>query len=107
MVGVGSGSGVGVGVGVGAGTALHCAKRVKLLSCPCVYGNVIGLPPLAAVNQPLKLKPDCVGVPGDVVICPPDTVVPLVIALPPWTLYVTVRLSPSHCANSVVETAKS
>jgi hypothetical protein len=33
---------------------VHFAYKVKLLVCPCVYGNVIALPPLVA-DQPAKV----------------------------------------------------
>jgi hypothetical protein len=47
-----------------------------------VYGKVIALPPVEAVNHPLNVKPVRVGVPGLVAIDPPVVVVPLAIALP-------------------------
>ena len=43
----------------------------------------MALPPLEAVNHPLKVYPDRVGVPGDEAIDPPVVVEPSVIALPP------------------------
>ena len=35
--------------------AVHCAYNVKLDDWPCAYGNEIALPPLDAVNHPLKV----------------------------------------------------
>jgi hypothetical protein len=32
----------------------HCANNVKLEVWPCVYGNEISVPPLAAANQPVN-----------------------------------------------------
>ena len=49
-----------------------------------VYGKEIALPPLDAANQPEKVYPLRVGVPGDALIDPPVVVAPLEIALPPW-----------------------
>ena len=44
----------------------------------------MALPPVDASNQPLKIKPVLVGVPGEDAIEPPDVVEPLAIALPFW-----------------------
>ena len=41
-------------IGIG-GARAHCAYSVKLAVCPWVYGNVMAVPPLAAINQPLKV----------------------------------------------------
>ena len=57
---------------------------MKLAVWLCVYGKVIALPPLEAANQPEKVYPVRVGVPGDAPIDPPVVVEPLEIALPPW-----------------------
>jgi len=43
----------------------------------------MAVPPLDAVNHPLKVYPALVGVPGDAAIEPPVVVEPLDIALPP------------------------
>jgi len=48
-----------------------------------VYGKDMAVPPLDAVNHPLKVYPALVGVPGDAAIEPPVVVEPLDIALPP------------------------
>ena len=53
---------------------------------PCAYGNEIALPPLDATNQPLKVYPERVGVPGEAEIDAPVVVEPLLMALPPWLL---------------------
>ena len=44
---------------------------------------MIALPPLEATNQPLKVYPDLVGVPGEELIDAPVDVDPEEIELPP------------------------
>ena len=56
---------------------------------------MIALPPEDAVNQPLKLYPARVGVPGSV-IAPPVVVEIEVIALPPCVFRVTVSVLTFH-----------
>lgn len=80
---------------------VHCAYIVKFEVWPCVYGNVIALPPLDAANQPANEYPARVGEPGDDAIEPPVTVDPEDTAVPPWESYVTVNGLAVHCAYSV------
>lgn len=67
---------------VGEPANVHCAKSVKLAVWPWLYGKVMAVPPLAAINQPSKVKPACVGLPGLATV-PPVVVLLLEIALPP------------------------
>jgi len=78
----------------------HCANSVKFAVWPCAYGNVIAVPPVDAVNQPLKTYPVRVGVPGELIDAPVVVVV-LSIALPSCSFVVTVNVFADHCANSV------
>ena len=82
--------------------AVHCAYNVKFAVCPWVYAKEMAEPPLGATNHPLNVYPDRVGLPGEVAIWPPVVVEPLLIALPPWESYVTVRELAVHFAKRVV-----
>ena len=62
---------------------------MKLVVCPCAYGNVIAEPPLDAVNQPVNTKPERVGADGSE-SDPPVVVEPSDTAVPPCESYVTV-----------------
>jgi hypothetical protein len=61
---------------------------------------VIAVPPLDAVNQPAKVKPLRVGVPGELRVAP-VSVEPLTIVLPPCESWVTVKVAAVHVAVRV------
>ena len=61
----------------------------------------MALPPLEATNQPLKVYPDLVGVPGEELIDAPVDVDPEEIELPPCASYVTAKVLAVQTAVNV------
>jgi hypothetical protein len=47
--------GVVVVVVVGTGMAVHCAKSVMFVIWPCVWGKLIGEPPVGDPNHPMNV----------------------------------------------------
>ncbi len=68
---------------------------MKLVICPCAYGNVIAVPTLV-VDHPANTYPDLVGAVGAAEIEPPVTVVVPDTALPDWESQVTFKVFPPH-----------
>lgn len=81
-------------------STVHCAYNVKFAVLPCAHGKLIAAPPLDDSNQPAKVCPARVGVPGEVRVAPVCVVTSETVD-PPCSSMVTFKVFADQVAVSV------